>query len=170
MVPLSLFRSSNFTGSNLATLGVYFSFSGAFLFLVLKLQQVQGYSPIEAGAALLPVTIILMFLSPRIGGLIGRFGARLLMTSGAAIIAISFLLLSLLGRSAPYWTEFLPSVIVLSLGMSLFITPLTTTVMGAVPPDSVELRPGLTTRFRELPAFWQSPCWVLWSWLSSSHH
>jgi EmrB/QacA subfamily drug resistance transporter len=143
MVPLRLFRSSNFTGSNLATLGVYFSFNGAFLFLVLKLQQVQGYSPLEAGASLVPVTLLLLLLSPRIGGLIGRFGARMLMTSGAGIIAAGFLLLSLLGRAAPYWSELLPSIVVLGLGMCLFITPLTATVMGSVPPDSVGVASGV---------------------------
>jgi EmrB/QacA subfamily drug resistance transporter len=143
MVPLNLFRSSNFTGCNIATLGVYFSFSGLFLFLVLKLQQVESYSPFEAGAALLPVTLLLLVLSPRVGGLIGRFGARLLMTLGASIIALSFLLISLPGRSESYWTVLLPPILVLAIGMCLFITPLTTTVMGAVPPDTVGVASGI---------------------------
>ena len=143
MVPLKLFRSSNFTGANLATLGVYFSFSGGFLFLVLKLQQVQHYTPLEAGAALLPVTVLLLFLSPRVGGLIGRFGARPLMASGASLVALAFLLLALMGRDPSYWLQLFPTIIVLGLGMCLFITPLTATVMGAVPSALVGAASGI---------------------------
>lgn len=143
MVPLNLFRSSNFSGANLATLGVYFSFSGGFLFLVLKLQQVQHYTPLEAGAALLPVTVLLLFLSPRVGGLIGRFGARILMASGAAVLALAFMLLGLMGQNPPYWLQLFPTIVVLGLGMCLFITPLTATVMGAVPPTLVGAASGI---------------------------
>ena len=143
MMPLNLFRSSNFTGANLATIGVYFSFSGGFLFLVLQLQQVQHYTPLEAGAALLPVTVLLLFLSPRVGGLIGRFGARLLMGSGAAVLALAFMLLGLVGQSPSYWLQLFPTIVVLGLGMCLFITPLTATVMGAVPPTLVGAASGI---------------------------
>jgi len=143
MVPLNLFRSSNFTGANLATVGVYFSFSGGFLFLVLKLQQVQHYTPVEAGAALLPVTVLLLFFSSRVGGLIGRFGARLLMTAGAAIVALAFLLLGLMGQDPSYWLQLFPTIVVLGIGMCLFITPLTATVMGAVPPTLVGAASGI---------------------------
>jgi hypothetical protein len=152
MVPLQLFLSSNFTGSNLATLGVYFSFSGFFLFLVLKLQQVQGYTPIEAGASLLPVTLLLLLLSPRVGGLIARLGARILMGTGAAIVALAFFLMALMGRDPSYWTQILPAVIVLALGMCLFITPLTATVMGAVPPDSVGVASGVNNAVSRIAA------------------
>lgn len=143
MAPLGLFRSSTFSGSNLATVGVYFSFSGAFLFLVLKLQQVQGYTPLEAGAALLPITALLLLLSPRVGGLIGRFGARLLMSVGAATIATGFVLFALMGASPDYWTRLLPVIILLALGICIFVTPLTATVMGAVPPESVGVASGI---------------------------
>lgn len=152
MVPLNLFRSANFTGSNLATLGVYFSFYGGFLFLVLKLQQVQGYSPLEAGAALLPVTAILLLLSERVGGLISRFGARLLMSLGAAVVATAFLLLGLMGRSSSYWTQLLPTIVVLGIGMCLFITPLTVTVMGAVRRDLVGVASGINNAVSRVAA------------------
>ncbi len=143
IVPLSLFRSSDFTGSNLATLGVYFAFSGGFLFVVLKLQQVQHYTPLEAGAAFLPTTILLLVLSARVGGLIGRFGARLLMMTGSAVIALAFGLLAIQGRDVSYWTQLLPAIVVLGLGMSIFITPLTATVMGSVPGKLVGAASGI---------------------------
>ena len=143
MMPLGLFRSSNFTGSNLATVGVYFSFNGLFLFLVLKLQQVQGYSPLEAGAALLPVTIMLLLLSSQAGGLMSRLGAKMMMTTGATIIAVGFILFALMGVSPSYWTEILPVILFFGLGMVIFITPLTATVMGAVPPNSVGVASGI---------------------------
>jgi len=152
IVPLKLFRSSNFSASNLATLGVYFAFNGAFLFLVLKLQQVQHYSPIEAGASLLPVTVLLLLLSPRVGGLIGRFGARLLMTTGAAVIGVAFVLMALEGSSPSYWTELLPAVLVLGLGMSIFITPLTATVMSSVPGDFVGVASGINNAVSRVAA------------------
>lgn len=141
--PLPLFRSANFSGSNLATLGVYFSFSGAFLFLVLKLQQVQGYTPLEAGAALLPLTVLLLALSSLVGSQISRFGARLLMTVGAGAVALAFALIGFTGSNAPYWTQLFPPIILLGLGMCLFITPLTATVMGAVPTDQVGAASGI---------------------------
>ena len=152
MVPLWLFKSSNFTGSNLATLGVYFSFNGLFLFLILKLQQVQGYSPLQAGASMLPVTILLLLLSPRVGGLIGRFGARALIASGASLVAVAFLLMTLMGTNPPYWMQLFPAILVLALGMCLFITPLTATVMGAVPPDSVGVASGINNAVSRVAA------------------
>jgi EmrB/QacA subfamily drug resistance transporter len=143
MVPLKLFRSRNFTGSNLATTGVYFSFNGAFLFLVLKLQQIQGYTPLEAGAALIPITFVLLVLSPRVGGLLGRYGARALMSVGSTIIATAFVLFAVMGTNPPYWTALFPVVVVLAMGMVIFITPLTATVMGAVPSGSVGVASGV---------------------------
>jgi hypothetical protein len=144
MVPLDIFRSTTFNGANLATLGVYFTFAGALLFLVLDLQQIQGYSPLSAGAALLPITLLLLFLSPRVGGLMHRFGARVFMTAGPLFIAAGFFLLSEMGRSAPYWTHLLPGIVVMGFGMSLFVTPLTATVMAAVPPSRVGVASGIS--------------------------
>ncbi len=152
MVPLHLFRSSNFTGSNLATLGVYFAFNGGFLFIVLKLQQVQGYSPLEAGSALIPLTVLLLVLSPRVGGLIPRFGARLLMTSGAGVLTLAFALFAAMGRSPSYWIFILPTIIVMGLGMCLFITPLTATVMAAVPADLVGVASGVNNAVSRVAA------------------
>jgi EmrB/QacA subfamily drug resistance transporter len=143
IVPLRLFRIRNFTGSNLVTLGVYFTFYGALLFFVLDLQQIQGYTPLEAGAALLPITILLMLLSPRIGGLMTRTGSRLPMSVGPLIIGIGFALLLTSGRTTSYAINFLPAIIILGLGMSIFVTPLTATVMASVPESDVGSASGI---------------------------
>jgi len=143
MVPLQLFRSRNFSGSNLVTLGVYFCFSGATLFIVLNLQQLQGYSPVEAGLALSPITLALLFLSPRAGALSNRIGARLPMVVGPILICIAYVLFMLPGLHVLYPIQLLPSVIVLGVGMAIFITPLTTTVMGSVPEHSVGIASGV---------------------------
>lgn len=143
MMPLGVFRSRNFTGANLATVGVYFSLTGALLFLALDLQQIQGYSPLQAGAATLPITVLLLFLSPRVGGLMRRFGARLPMTAGAIIIAVGYGLLALSGRHVVYLRDIFPGVCVVGIGMSIFVTPLTTTVMSSVPQSLAGIASGI---------------------------
>jgi MFS family permease len=144
MIPLSAFRSRTFDGANLATLGVYFTFSGALLFLVLDLQQLQGYTPLQSGAAFLPTVLLLLFLSPRIGGLMSRYGARPLLSLGPIIIAIGFILLAMLGHPINYWRDVFPGVLILGLGMSLFVTPLTATVMNAVPERLAGVASGIS--------------------------
>ncbi|GAC1443733.1 MAG: MFS transporter [Chloroflexota bacterium] len=144
MVPLQTFRSRNFAGANLATLGVYFALSGASLFLVLNLQQVQGYSPLEAGLALLPITLLLLVLSPRMGALMARFGARLPMTVGPIVVGASFLLFMVPGRNIQYFRDFLPGIVLLGVGLSIFVTPLTATVMESVPNSLVGVASGVS--------------------------
>lgn len=134
MVPLSIFGFRDFTGANLASLGVYFALSGALLFLTLDFQQVRGYSPLAAGAALLPITVLLLLLSPRMGSLMKRFGARVFMTAGSALNAAGFLYLTTTGRQSEYLTGFFPGIVLVGLGMAVFVTPLTATVMSALPP------------------------------------
>ncbi len=132
MMPLSLFRSRTFSGANLLTLFLYGALGGALYFLPFNLQQVQGYSATEAGAALLPFTIILFALSRWAGGLVDKVGARLPLTVGPLITAAGFVLFAFSGVGGSYWTSYFPAVVVMSLGMSLVVAPLTTTVMGAV--------------------------------------
>lgn len=152
IVPLRLFRIRNFTGSNLVTLGVYFTFYGALFFVVLELQQVAGYTPLEAGAALLPITILLMLLSPRMGTLMQRTGARLPMSIGPLVIGAGFALLLMTDRTSSYLPLFLPAMVILGLGMSIFITPLTATVMGSVPPDDVGTASGVNNAVSRVAA------------------
>ena len=90
-----------------------------FFFLVLFLQQVSGYSPIQAGVALLPVTILMFFLSKRFGALADRYGPRWFMTIGPFIGAIGLVMLLGLDVEADYWTELLPGLVVFGVGLSM---------------------------------------------------
>ncbi len=143
MLPLDLFRSRNFSGANLLTLFQYAALSGALFFLPFELVQVQGYTPTQAGAALLPFILIMFVLSRWSGGLVRRVGAKLPLVVGPIITVLAFALLTMQTEGRSYWTTFFPGIIVLGFGMALVVAPLTTTVMNAVPQDRAGIASGV---------------------------
>lgn len=132
MVPPALFRSRTFTGANVITLLLYAALGGALFFLPFVLIQVCGYSPAEAGAALLPLILLIAATSRWAGGLTARLGARTLLVVGPAIVAAGYFLLSLPGPGGGYWTTWFPGLAVLGFGKGVTVAPLTTAVMGSV--------------------------------------
>jgi EmrB/QacA subfamily drug resistance transporter len=132
MLPLTLFRSRNFSGANLLTLLLYAGLGGALYFFPFALIQVHGYSATAAGSSFLPFVIITFLMSRWAGGLVARYGARLPLIIGSLVAATGFVLFAIPGTEGSYWTTFFPAVVVLGLGMSFVIAPLTTTAMSSV--------------------------------------
>lgn len=129
MVPLGLFRRRNFAAANLETLAVYAGLSASSFVLVIYLQQVAGWSPLEAGLAGLPVTILLFVLSRRFGALAGRLGPRSFMGAGPLVASAGLLLLVRLGNEVSYPADVLPAMVLFGVGLALTVAPLTATVM-----------------------------------------
>ncbi len=131
MLPLDVFASRQFSAINLITFLVYGAFGGLLFLLVLQLQVVSGYSPLEAGAALLPVTLLMLSLSARAGSLAQRIGPRWLLTAGITGCAVGMALMSRIGVQASYLTDVLPAVGIFGLGLSMTVAPLTATVLAS---------------------------------------
>ena len=132
MMPLEVFSSRQFSAANVVTFVVYGALGGLFFLLVVALQVVAGFSPLLAGTALLPVTVILLLLSARMGALAVRIGPKIPMTLGPIVSAAGLVLLTRIGVETSYWLDVLPGVVVFGLGLSLLVAPLTTTVLAAV--------------------------------------
>jgi EmrB/QacA subfamily drug resistance transporter len=143
MLSLELFRRRNFSVGNVSTLLVYAGLSGSTFLLIIFLQEVAGYSPLGAGSALLPVTIIMFLLSSRFGALADRFGPRWFMGLGPIVAGVGLLLFTRLGANIDYLTDVLPGALIFGLGLTLTVAPLTATVLGGVDEAHASLASGI---------------------------
>jgi EmrB/QacA subfamily drug resistance transporter len=135
IMPLELFRSKQFSAANAVTFALYAGLAGALFLLPVELQEVAGYSPVEAGAALLPVTLLMLTLSARSGAWAARIGPRLQMSVGPVVAGIGLALLTRATGSGGYVADVLPGVVVLGLGLATTVAPLTSTVLAAAPAE-----------------------------------
>lgn len=143
MLPLGIFSSRQFSAANAVTFAVYAALGGFFFLLVAFLQISLGYTPIEAGAATLPVTLIMLALSARSGALAQRIGARLPLTVGPLVIAAGLLLMLTIDPGASYVTGILPAIVVFGLGLTLVVAPVTATVLAAAPANHSGIASGV---------------------------
>jgi EmrB/QacA subfamily drug resistance transporter len=132
MLPLGLFRHRNFAAGNIETFSMYAGLSVLFFFLVLFLQQVAGYTPLESGLVLLPITVVMFFTSRRFGALADRYGPRFFMGAGPIVAAAGLLLFQRMGAHVEFLTDVLPPLLVFSVGLSMTVAPLTAAVLAGV--------------------------------------
>ena len=149
MLDLTLFRNRTFTGANVTMLMVAVSMFGVFFFVSLFVQNILGYSPVEAGASFLPMTLCIIFFAPVAGKLSDRIGSRWLMGGGMLLISVSLLLFSMLDASSSFWDLF-PALLVGGAGMATAMTPTTAAAMGSVPVDKAGVGSGVLNSSRQV--------------------
>jgi MFS family permease len=149
MLDLTLFRNATFSGANVAMLLVALAMFGVFFYVSLYVQQILGYSPVEAGASFLPATILIAVLAPFVGRVVDRVGSRWLTSSGMVLLALSLVLFARLGTGSSYW-EILPGLVVMGVGMALTMTPTTAAAMGSVPRDQAGVGSAVLNSMRQV--------------------
>ncbi len=143
MLPLGLFRRRNFSAGNIETFAMYAGLSILFFFLVLFLQQIGGYTPLQSGLATLPVTVTMFVLSRRFGALADRLGPRLFMGGGPLVAACGLLLFQRVGLKVDYVSEVLPALLVFAVGLSMTVAPLTAAVLAGAGADQAGIASGV---------------------------
>src|SRR5215218_6745074 len=149
MLDLTLFRSGTYAGANLVILLVALAMFGVFFFVSLYMQNILGYSAVQAGAAFLPMTIVIILTAPIAGKASDRFGSRWLMATGMTLIAAQLFYFSQLGSDSSFW-RLLPALIVGGLGMSLTMTPSTAAATRAVPVEKAGIGADVLNAFRQV--------------------
>ncbi|MEV1082456.1 MFS transporter [Streptomyces sp. NPDC050211] len=143
MMPLTIFASRQFTSINLITLCLYAGLGGFFFLTALQLQIVVGYSALEAGAAMLPTTVLMLIFSSHSGELAQRLGPRVPLTAGPLICAVGMLMTLRVGNGASYVVDVLPALLVIGTGMVIFVAPLTVTLLSSVDDSNAGLASGI---------------------------
>jgi len=149
MFDLSLFRSGAFAGANFVALLVSLGMFGVFFYISLYLQNILGFSPTKAGAAFLPMTMLIILVAPVAGRASDRIGSRWLMGTGMSILGVSLLLYQRVGLHSDFWT-LLPAMLLGGVGMALTMSPMTAAAMGAVPVDKAGVGSGVLNSFRQV--------------------
>jgi EmrB/QacA subfamily drug resistance transporter len=149
MLDLSLFKSGTFAGANLVAILVTLAMFGIFVFFPIYMQTFRGWSPIQAGAALLPWTVMIVIFAPIAGKLSDRVGSRWLMAGGMTVVAVCCLLLSTVTLHSSFW-QMLPAFILGGLGMSFVMTPMSAAAMGAAPVEKAGVASGVLNTFRQV--------------------
>jgi EmrB/QacA subfamily drug resistance transporter len=149
MLDLSLFRNGTFAGANLVAILVTLAMFGIFVFFPIYMQTFRGWSPIQAGAALLPWTLMIVILAPIAGKLSDRVGSRWLMAGGMTVVALCCLELSTVSLHSTFW-HMLPGFVLGGIGMAFVMTPMSAAAMGAVSVDKAGVASGVLNTFRQV--------------------
>jgi EmrB/QacA subfamily drug resistance transporter len=149
MLDLSLFRNSTFAGANAVMMLVALAMFGVFFFVSLFVQNILGYSPIEAGATFLPMTILIILVAPWAGKVSDRVGSRWLMGAGMICVGISLLVFARMDAGSDFW-DLLPGLLVGGVGMALSMTPTTAAAMGAVPVEKAGVGSAVLNSMRQV--------------------
>jgi EmrB/QacA subfamily drug resistance transporter len=145
MMPLALFRGRCFSGLNLLTFLLYGAFGAAMLLIPYVLISSGGYSPVQAGLAMLPLPILMTAVSPTMGGLAAKIGPRIPLTIGPLVVAGGMLLARLIGEQSSYWAGAFPAILVMAVGMTIAVAPLTASVLGSVEEQHVAMASGFNS-------------------------
>ncbi len=145
MMPLTLFRGRCFSGLNLLTFLLYAAFSAAMLLIPYVLITSGGYSPVQAGLAMLPLPVLMTSISPTMGSLAGKIGPRIPLTIGPLVVAAGMVLARLIRENGGYWTGPFPMIVVMAAGMTIAVAPLTASVLGSVEEQHVAMASGFNS-------------------------